>query len=73
MRTDNVSSPRFFYTLGYRIAQAYGLKEQPLDPLYKGRLSWFAHEKVHEQVEVYADSIIVRTEGGETHRLVIDD
>lgn len=66
-------SPRYFYTLGYRLAQAYGLQEQPLDPLYKGRLAWFAHEKTHEQVEVYADCIIVRTEGGETHRLIIAD
>lgn len=73
MRMESNVSPRFFYTLGYRLAQAYGLKEQPLDPLYKGRLAWFAHEKTHEQVEVYADSIIVRTEGGETHRLIIAD
>lgn len=71
--SERISSPRYFYTLGYRLAQAYGLKEQPLDPLYKGRLSWFASPKTIEQVEVYEDSIIIRTEGGETHRLVIAD
>jgi hypothetical protein len=70
---ERTTSPRFFYTLGYRLAQAYGLKEQPLDPLYKGRLAWFANPKTSEQVEVYGDSIVVRTEGNETHRLVIAD
>lgn len=69
--SDLLSDPRFFYTIGYRLGQAYGLKEQPLDPLYPSRLAWFAHPKMREQVEVYADCIFVRTEGGDVHRLII--
>lgn len=66
-----VSDPPYFYTLGFRLAQVYGLKEQPTLPSRPGLLSWFAAHKQIEQVEVYADSLVVRIEDGTTHRLII--
>lgn len=67
-----IPDPPYFYTIAYRLAQAYGLKEQPVLPSRPGLLSWFAGTKQIEQIEVYADGIVVRIEDGTTHRLRID-
>lgn len=64
------SDPQYFYTLGYRLAEAYGLNELSFDPNKSGKMAWFAHYKLPEQIEVFPDHIIIRCEAG-THKLVI--
>lgn len=67
------NDPKFFYTIGFRLAQAYGLKEQPLDPSKPTRIGWFASNRFPEEIEVYADAIVIKTESKAKHRLVIAD
>lgn len=67
------NDPRFFYTIAFRLAQAYGLKEQPLDPAKPTRLGWFASNRSIEEIEVFPDAIIIKTESKTRHRLVLAD
>lgn len=70
-RKSPIADPPYFYTLGFRLAQIYGLEEQRPLPSRPGLLSWFAAPKQIEQIEVYADALVVRIEDGTTHRLII--
>lgn len=67
------ADPRFFYTVAYRLGVGYGLPEQSRDPRYPDRLGWWAKAGRTEQIEVYADRLLIRAEDGTTHRLIIAD
>ena len=62
--------PQFFYTIAYRLAQAYGLNELSFDPTKDGKMAWFAHYRFPEQIEVFSDHINIKNEAG-VHKLVI--
>lgn len=68
-----VPDPPYFYTLAFRLAQAYGLKEQPRLESRPALLAWFADYRLPEFIEVFADCLVVQTEAGIRHRLIIDD
>lgn len=65
-----IPDPTFFFSVGYWLAKAYGLKDMGTQ---KNQLAWYANPKLPEQIEVYSDSILIRIENGTTHRLIIDE
>lgn len=72
-RLPTTPDPKYFFALGYRIAQIYGLREHSPPSSRPELLAWFATGGQVEQVDVYADCIIVTIEDGTSHRLIIDD